>query len=93
MKFHWKVLAWMLAGVVLGVALQSFLDAGAFAGAKWKDVPGGIELVSVTKKGPAEKSKLEPGLVVSAVIADRDTPGLELPCSMPMIPSKSLPWM
>ena len=75
MKFHWKVLAWMLAGVLLGVALQSFLDAGAFAGAKWKAVPGGIELVSVTKKGPAEKSKLEPGLVVSAVVADRDTPG------------------
>lgn len=74
MKFHWKVLVWMLAGVVLGLVLQSFLDAGAYAGTRWRTAPGGIELVSVTKKGPAEKSKLEPGLRVTGVIVERDRP-------------------
>ena len=33
MKFHWKVLAWMLAGVVLGMVLQKGTSAPSFAGA------------------------------------------------------------
>ncbi len=53
MQLHWKVLAWMVAGVLVGVLLQTFLEAPAWAGARWLDTPGpGIELEA--GRGPAE---------------------------------------
>ncbi len=75
MQSHWKVLAWMLAGLIVGLLFQAFLDAPAYSGAKWKAAPGGIELVSVA--GPSEGSKLQVGQVYDRVIVHRGKAGEE----------------
>ena len=69
MQSHWKVLAWMLAGLVVGLLFQAFLDGQSFSGASWADAPNGIELVS--KSGPSAKSKLEVGAVYDSMIVKR----------------------
>ncbi len=73
MKFHWKVLAWMALGVLLGLGLQTQLAAGAWAGAVWREAPAGLELVGIEAQGPAAKTDLVPGAVFEAVIRDRNT--------------------
>ena len=30
MSFHWKVLLWMAAGAIVGVLMQTFLEAPAY---------------------------------------------------------------
>ena len=75
MKFHWKVLLWMLAGAACGLALQRGLETPAWTGADWKDAPaGGAELVAVQSGSPAAKGKLAVGEVATAVLLDRGTP-------------------
>jgi proton glutamate symport protein len=69
MQSHWKVLAWMLAGLIVGLLFQAFLDAPAYSGAQWKSASGGVELVSRT--GPSAKSKLVVGEIYDRVIVDR----------------------
>jgi len=69
MQTHWKVLLWMLAGLVVGLAFQFFLEAPAYGGARWVQADGGLELIST--KGPSAKSKLQVGGVYHQVILDR----------------------
>lgn len=73
MSFHWLVLTWMLAGVLVGLGIQFQTAGPAWAGATWGEAEaGGIELVKGT--GPAA-SAMERGLVrgvaVDAVVAHR----------------------
>ena len=76
MKFHWKVLLWMVAGVVLGVVLQRALGRDAWDGGEWRAVEGGVELTATTPGGPLAKSKLSVGDVVTAVVLERGVSGL-----------------
>lgn len=69
MGFHWKVLAWMLAGVLVGLALQAFVEAPAFGGATFTRAEGGLELSA--SEGPARRSGLVRGRVYEAVLVDR----------------------
>ncbi len=71
MKFHWKVLLWMAAGVVLGLVVQLTLEAPAWEGATWTEVEGGLEIAGIDEDGPVDKSKLEVGDVVVAVVRDK----------------------
>lgn len=73
MQFHWKVLVWMIAGVLVGVGMQYSLDAPAWSGAGWAPAPNGVELV--TTSGPS--SKLSPGTVYDRAIRDRGKQGEE----------------
>ncbi|HJO27410.1 MAG TPA: dicarboxylate/amino acid:cation symporter [Planctomycetota bacterium] len=59
MKFHWKVLLWMVAGVLVGLGMQRLLPAPAWSGASWQQAPGGLELLAA--RGPAAKAKLVVG--------------------------------
>ncbi len=71
MQLHWKVLSWMVAGVLVGVLLQTFLEAPAWAGARWVDPPGpGIELAA--GRGPS--ANLPDGEKFLAAIRRRGTP-------------------
>ena len=71
MSFHWKVLAWMLAGVLFGLGLQYGTAGTAWSGATWRTADGGLELIDAT--GPAAKAgKLLPvGSVVTAAVQHR----------------------
>ncbi|MHC4262550.1 MAG: dicarboxylate/amino acid:cation symporter [Planctomycetota bacterium] len=77
MKFHWKVLIWMVAGVLFGIGLQSTLDVVPYAGGTWRPVEGGgLELVA--ESGPASGGKLSDlaaGDVFVATVLDRNDPG------------------
>ena len=75
MKFHWKVLLWMLAGVVVGLGLQFLTEAPAWEGASWTAADGGLELHSAKSGGPVAKSKLAVGDVVTATIRDKGRDG------------------
>ena len=68
LPFHWKVLIWMVAGVLAGLAMQFRLEAPPDDGATWGAHKGpGIELVAVS--GPARK--LSTGTVYLAAIVER----------------------
>ena len=72
MKFHWKVLVWMIAGAVTGLALQYGLDAPIWRGATWSDAPGGgANVVSVESGSPIATARLQVGDTVVAAILDR----------------------
>ena len=45
MKFHWKVLLWMVAGGLLGFGLQAGLEAPPWVGAQWGAVEAVVERV------------------------------------------------
>ena len=69
MKFHWKVLLWMLAGVIAGFVLQNVFTPESWDGGTWAEEEGGIRLERTVGGGPLAKSKLEVGdLVVAAVL-------------------------
>ncbi len=57
----------MVAGVLVGVAMQLLLEAPAWCGARWVASSAGVELVS--SEGPS--SKLTIGAVYDRVITDR----------------------
>ena len=67
MQFHWKVLVWMIAGVLVGVGMQYSLEAPAWSGASWAPAERGLELVG--GRGPS--AKLTPGAVYDRAIRDR----------------------
>ena len=73
MKFHWKVLLSMLAGAVVGLAMQRFLEAPAWSGAQWEARDEGIELTAVENDSPTAKSKLAVGDIASAVTLRQGT--------------------
>ena len=71
MKFHWKVLAWMLAGVVVGLVLQNATTGAAADGATWQEIDGpGIRLQA--ESGPVASSKLSVGDVVVSAVRNQD---------------------
>ncbi|MDP6539467.1 MAG: dicarboxylate/amino acid:cation symporter [Planctomycetota bacterium] len=72
MQFHWKVLAWMGGGVVLGLAFQATLEAPAWSGVEWKAAGEGLEVTAAA--GPASKGGLNPGDVYDLAILDRGQP-------------------
>ncbi len=72
MQAHWKVLLWMLGGLVVGLLFQAFLDAPSWSGSSWRAADGGIELVSAS--GPSAKSQLAMGVTYDRLIVDRGTP-------------------
>ena len=70
MSFHWKVLAWMLAGVLCGLGLQYGTDGTAWSGATFEAPPsGGLVVSSAT--GPAAKAGLSKGDVVGELVLFR----------------------
>jgi proton glutamate symport protein len=69
MQLHWKVLIWMVAGVLVGLAMQFSLEARAWSGVKCITASAGIEITQVA--GPASKAGLEPGTVYSSLLRDR----------------------
>jgi len=60
---------WMVAGALVGLILQSTLDAPAYSGATWKSAPGGLEIS--TRSGPSARSRLEVGQLYDRVIKSR----------------------
>lgn len=68
---HWKVLCWMVAGVVLGLGLQWWLPAPAWAGLEFGVHADGLVVTSVSGGGPAAKSNVHRGDVFRAVVLNR----------------------
>lgn len=63
MKFHWKVLVWMVAGVAFGLGLQGLTEGRATAGASWAEpapqaggAPAGVLLERVEAGGPIARA-------------------------------------
>jgi Na+/H+-dicarboxylate symporter len=71
MSSHWKVLIWMLAGLVVGLVMQWTLEAQAWAGLEFKAHGQGLEVTAVAKGSPAAKAKLQPGQVFASVLLER----------------------
>ncbi len=71
MKFHWKVLLWMFAGIAAGLVMQLTLDAPAWTGASWRDTADGVILTDVG--GPT--AKLPTREPIRFAITDRGGPG------------------
>ncbi|MEE9391383.1 MAG: dicarboxylate/amino acid:cation symporter [Planctomycetota bacterium] len=67
MKVHWKILAWLIAGVIVGGGFQAFLSGSAISGLVVADSAN--EGAAVMKAGP--KSKAKAGDVISAIIKNR----------------------
>jgi len=74
MSFHWKVLLWMLAGLILGLVMQWQLEAPAWAGASFEAAPAGVRVTSVTDPSPADKAELVRGDMFGGVILRRGSP-------------------
>jgi Na+/H+-dicarboxylate symporter len=87
MKLHWKVLLWMLAGVLVGLGMQRWLDAPAWSGVTWEAQADGLRVEAIT--GPAVTKKgIDTGIrvgdvAVTAALAqgstDPDHPEQRLP--------------
>ena len=72
MQFHWKVLAWMLAGVLVGLGMQWTLEAPAWSGASFEASASGTGLELVGASGPAARAKeLSVGDVVTHAVIGR----------------------
>jgi len=64
MRFHWKVLVWMVAGVAFGLGLQGLTEGRATAGASWAEpvaeaaggAPAGVLLERVEPGGPIARA-------------------------------------
>jgi hypothetical protein len=69
MKQHWKILLWMIAGVIVGGVLQFVLEARPESGLRVEDGSGGAKITA--KRGLANKSKLAVGDIVLAVTVDQ----------------------
>ena len=75
MKFHWKVLLWMLAGALVGVLLRNTLASPSSIGGSWRSVEGGrLELVEVVPGGPLARAGIAEGAVLLGHVADRGLP-------------------
>ncbi len=65
----------MLAGALVGLALQFGLESRVWRGATWSDAPdSGAEIASVDAGSPIAKTSLEVGDTVVAAIVDRGQP-------------------
>ncbi|MEZ5978296.1 MAG: dicarboxylate/amino acid:cation symporter [Planctomycetota bacterium] len=72
MAFHWKVLIWMLAGVLAGVGLQFATDAPVSTGLVVRPVESGVEVVSAAGSADARIGGVRAGDRIAAVWLDRD---------------------
>lgn len=72
MQFHWKVLAWMVAGVLVGLGLQTAFEAPAWSGASVESGTQGVTLTS--SSGPAARSGLNAGDLLTEVTLNRGRP-------------------
>ena len=72
MKLHWKVLAWMLAGVAVGVLLQFLFEATPTSGVSVRSLDGAAEVTGLT--GPGAASDLDRGDRIVAIVIDRGRP-------------------
>ncbi len=83
MKFHWKVLVWMVAGVILGLVLQKTTAAPAWAGVQWQEVAGKPGLVIQSASGPVgtriAKSDLSLGDTILAVVRNKGSEEADRP--------------
>ncbi|MEM7517217.1 MAG: dicarboxylate/amino acid:cation symporter, partial [Planctomycetota bacterium] len=76
MKFHWKVLLWMVAGVLVGFGLQAGLEAPSVTGARFEESSGeGLRFVSAKSGSPAARSKLAAGETYVEAIRHRGKTG------------------
>lgn len=73
MALHWKVLAWMLAGVFVGIGLQVSFPDVAWVGAKFESADQGVRLVQVDSGSPAAKAKLSAGAEFRGAVLERGT--------------------
>lgn len=69
MRLHWKVLAWMLAGVLVGLGVQLGTEGRAWAGTAWEAGDGA--LVLTRSGGPAARAGLERGFVAREAVLHR----------------------
>ncbi len=74
MGFHWKVLAWMAAGALVGMLMQALLAAPAYTGLVVASEGDHVRVVSIAKGSPASARALAPGARLAAAIVDRGTP-------------------
>lgn len=72
MNFTMKVMLWMLAGVLAGIAIQKLTDAPAHSGLTLTAQADGLRISAV--EGPAVKAKLAEGEVLVGVLRARGTP-------------------
>ena len=73
MSFHWKVLLWMVAGGVLGLALQLTLAAPTWVGLDWAADPSGVRVTAIARGSGAAKTVSE-GDVFARAVLDRGAP-------------------
>ena len=80
MKHHWKILLWMLAGIIVGGIFQLVLEAPAHSGLTVVHEPtGGVRVSSAS--GPAARDKnnpklgFDPGDVLTKVIINKGRKG------------------
>jgi len=74
MSFHWKVLLWMVAGVVVGLGMQYGLDGPAYSGATFRAADQADGVVYVSGHGPAASAEtrgLVPGTRITSVVTHR----------------------
>ena len=76
MSFHWKVLIWMFAGLLLGLAMQWQLPASAWAGVEFaaEAGPDGLQVTSVSSGSPAATAKVSIGDAFEAITLYRGSP-------------------
>ncbi|HPF15792.1 MAG TPA: cation:dicarboxylase symporter family transporter, partial [Planctomycetota bacterium] len=68
---HFKVLLWMLLGVLVGLWMQWKLAAPPYLGMEVQAAQGGVRVTRVVQGGPAERAGLVVGDVLRAAVVDR----------------------
>ncbi len=78
MSFHWKVLIWMLAGLIVGLSMQWALPAPAWSGLELAQHPSGVSVTSVSGGSPANKAEIAVGDIFAEAILRRGAEDQEL---------------
>ena len=75
MQQHWKILVWLIAGVILGIAFQQLTAAPGYVGSSFSEGEAGTSTVVVDNvsrnlkpKGRSDSEALQKGDVISRVI-------------------------
>ncbi|MDC3251436.1 dicarboxylate/amino acid:cation symporter [Planctomycetota bacterium] len=75
MQQHWKILVWLIAGVILGIAFQQLTAAPGYVGSSFSEGEAGTATVVVDNvsrnlkpKGRSDSEALQKGDVISRVI-------------------------
>ena len=77
MKLHWRILLALLAGLLVGGAFQTQLDAPPWLGMGTGPGDGGAAVVEITEGGPAARARLALGDVLAGVVRHKGDPVLE----------------